>query len=106
MTMNEMDLTDANFEATTGQGVVLIDFWAPRCGPCRTQGPIIEKMAAALAGQARVRKCNVDEEPTSSERFGIRNIPTLVILKEGREVERFVGLQSEADLMTALRKHI
>jgi len=103
---HELTLTDANFDAQTSNGVVLIDFWAPRCGPCRIQGPIIERVAAVMSGKAAVGKCNVDEEPKSSERFDVRSIPTLVILKDKREVERFVGLQQESVLITALRKHI
>jgi thioredoxin 1 len=101
----ELTLTDADFTTETSKGVVLIDFRAPWCGPCRTQGPIIEKVAAAMAGHAKVGKCNVDEASKSAERFGVRSIPTLVVLKDGKEVERFVGVQSEAELMAVLKKH-
>jgi len=103
---HELALTDANFTTETSNGVVLVDFWAPWCGPCMTQGPIVEKVAVAMAGRAKVGKCNVDEAPKSAERFGVRSIPTLVVLKDNREVERFVGVQQEADLVSALRKHI
>ena len=103
---HELVLTDANFEAATGEGVILVDFWAPWCGPCLMQGPIIEKVAAAMSGKAKVGKCNVDEAPKTSERFGIRSIPTLIILKDSQEVEKFVGVQREADLISALEKHI
>lgn len=106
MSTNEIELTDANFDAETSKGVVLVDFWAPWCGPCRTQGPIIKKVAGAMAGEAKVGKCNVDESPKLAERFGIRSIPTLVILKDGKEVERFVGVQQETELVTSLKKHI
>ncbi len=99
-------LTDANFEKEAGKGVVLIDFWAPWCGPCMMQGPIIEKVAIAMPGKAKVAKCNVDEAPKVAEQFGIRSIPTLVILKDKQEVERFVGVQRETDLISALKKHI
>ncbi len=102
---HELALTDANFTTETSKGVVLVDFWAPWCGPCRTQGPIIEKVAAAMAGQAKVGKCNVDEAPQSAERFGVRSIPTLVVLKDGKEVETFVGVQQEAALIAVLKKH-
>lgn len=102
----ELVMTDADFDAQTSQGVVLVDFWAPRCGPCRQQLPILARVAAAMDGQAKVGKCNVDEEPKTAERFGVRQIPTLVILKDGKEVDRFVGLRQEADLITALKKHI
>jgi len=106
MKTQEIVLTDANFDTEAGKGVVLIDFWAPWCGPCLMQGPIIEKVAAAMAGQVKVGKCNVDEAPKISERFEIRSIPTLIILKDNQEVERFVGVQREADLISTLKKHI
>jgi len=106
MKTQEIVLTDANFDTEAGKGVVLIDFWAPWCGPCLMQGPIIEKVAAAMAGQVKVGKCNVDEAPKTSERFEIRSIPTLIILKDNQEVERFVGVQREADLISTLKKHI
>ncbi len=103
---HELVLTDANFDTEAGKGVVLIDFWAPWCSPCLMQGPIVEKVAAAMAGQVKVGKCNVDEAPNTSERFEIRSIPTLIILKDNQEVERFVGVQREADLISTLKKHI
>jgi len=106
MKTNEIVLTDANFDAETGKGVVLIDFWAPWCAPCLMQGPIIEKVAATMAGKAKIGKCNVDEAPQVSERFGIRSIPTLIILKDGKVVEQFVGVRREAELISALTKHI
>ena len=106
MKTHELVMTDADFDTQAGKGVVLIDFWAPRCGPCRQQLPILAKVAATMAGQAKVGKCNVDEEPKVAERFGVRQIPTLVVLKDTREVERFVGLQQEAALTAALNKHL
>jgi len=70
------------------------------------QGPIIEKVAAAMAGKAKVGKCNVDDAPQTSEGFGIKSIPSLIILKDNQEVERFIGVQGETDLIAALNKHI
>ena len=101
-----LTLTDANFRDATAQGVILVDFWAPWCGPCRLQAPIIEKVAAALAGQATVAKCNVDEAARSAGQFSIRGIPTLLILKDGREVSRLVGLRQETELIAELKKHL
>ena len=103
---HELALTDANFETATSNGVALVDFWAPWCSPCLMQGPIVEKVAAAMAGQVKVGKCNVDKAPNTSERFGIRNIPTLIILKDNQEVERFIGVRQETELVSALKKHI
>lgn len=103
---HELNLTDANFIEETKIGVILVDFWAPWCGPCKMQGPIVEKVAAAMVGQAKVGKCNVDEAPESSGRFGIRSIPTIIVLKDGKEVDRFVGVQQESALVSAITKHI
>ncbi len=103
---HELALTDANFDTEASKGVMLVDFWAPWCGPCLMQGPIIEKVAAALSGKVKVGKCNVDEAPKTAARFAIRSIPTLIILKDAQEVERFVGVQEEAELVSALNKHI
>jgi thioredoxin 1 len=99
----EVTLTDGSFAVETGKGVVLVDFWAPWCAPCRAQGPILEKVAAVMAGKAKVGKCNVDESPKSAERFGVGSIPTLVILKKGKEVARFIGVQQEGVLINALK---
>jgi len=85
---------------------MLVDFLAPWGAPCMMQGPIVEKVAAAMAGKAKVGKCNVDDAPQTSEQFGVRSIPTLVVLKNGKEVERFVGVQQESVLTTTLKKHI
>lgn len=96
------ELTDANFTATVREGVTLVDFWAPWCPPCRAQGPIVEKLANAFDGKAVVAKVNVDEEGESATKYGVSSIPTLVVLKDGKEVKRFVGLQQEEDLTDVL----
>lgn len=97
-----VELTDDNLEQMTSKGVALVDFWASWCGPCRMQGPIVEKVAQEFAGKALVGKLNVDENPASAEKFSIQSIPTLVIFDGGREVQRFVGVQSEQTLKRAL----
>ena len=73
---------------------ILVDFWAPWCGPCRAMSPAVESAARKLAGDARVYKVNIDDNPSVSPRFGIRGIPTLVLFKDGRETNRLVGLSS------------
>ena len=97
------ELNDMNFAAQTAQGVVLVDFWAPWCGPCRTQGPIVEKLAGVLGGQAKVAKVNVDNAPETAKKFGIRSIPTLIVFKDGKPGKQFVGV-TQADALVAAVK--
>jgi len=91
----ELKITTVNFDSETKDGVTLVDFWAPWCAPCRMQGPIIEKVAHKFTGKAKIGKCNTDEEKPLAARFGIRSIPTLLLFQNGKEIERFVGLQTE-----------
>ena len=81
---------------------VLVDFWAPWCGPCRAMSPAVEAAAQKLAGEAKVYKVNVDENPEVSPRFGIRGIPTLILFKDGREANRLVGLSSREQIEALL----
>lgn len=97
------DLTDSTFDSSVSSGVSLVDFWAPWCPPCKMQGPIVEKLAESLDGKATIAKVNVDEEGQSAAKFGVSSIPTLVILKDGKEVKRFVGLQQEDALSQAVK---
>jgi len=92
------NLTAANFEAETAAGVTLVDFWAPWCGPCRMQTPILERLAAKVAGKAKIAKVNVDEEQSVAVKYNVRNIPTLLLMKDGQVVQQLVGLQQEAKL--------
>ena len=99
---NVIDLTDANFGETIGSGITLVDFWAPWCGPCMMQGPIVEKVAETVGDKATVTKLNVDESQQSAAQFGIRSIPTIIIFKDGKVVQQFVGVQSETQLISAI----
>lgn len=100
---NVIHLTAAAFDKVKGQDKpVIIDFWAPWCGPCRSQGPILEQVSEKIGDLAIVAKVNVDEEPELSAPFGVQAIPTLVVMKGGKVVQRFVGLQQADTLVKAL----
>ena len=100
-------LTDSTFDQVVGKNEqpVLVDFWAPWCGPCRMVAPAVEGLAREFAGRAVVAKLNVDENPRVSERFGIRSIPALYIFKRGKVVERLTGAQPASVLRQALARN-
>jgi thioredoxin 2 len=91
-------VTDASFAAEVERSPlpVLVDAWAPWCGPCRTVGPIVDELATELAGKIRVAKLNVDDNPATAARFDVRSIPTLLVMVNGREVDRIVGALPKA----------
>ncbi|MGH7452637.1 MAG: thioredoxin [bacterium] len=101
-------VTDANFAAEVERSSlpVLLDLWAEWCGPCHAIAPVIEQLAAELAGRVRVAKLNIDENPQTASRFDVRGIPTLLVLKNGREIDRIVGVQPKAVIMQRLQKII
>ncbi len=100
----KMILTDDSFgqEVLKAQQTVLVDFWAPWCGPCRMLSPLIEQLARTYAGRVKILKLNVDEHPETAVRLGIGSIPTLLIFKGGQIVDRIVGLPSAKVLMAKI----
>jgi thioredoxin 1 len=100
-------LTDANFEETTSKNpVVLVDFWAGWCGPCRALAPTIAELAKELAGKIMVAKLDVDENPSTAEKFQVYSIPTVVLIKDKCEVDRIVGLCPKKQYDTAVQKQM
>lgn len=95
----------ASFNAAVAQGgVMLVDFWAGWCGPCRMLGPIIDQLSEDYDGRVIVGKVNVDDEPMLAQQFGVMSIPNVVILKDGKEVDRLVGVQPKANFVEKLDK--
>jgi len=86
-----LSLTDATFDSEIAEGVTLVDFWAPWCGPCRMIAPIIEELAEEFDGKAGIAKVNTDEEQMTATKYGIRSIPTLIIFKDGKAVDQIIG---------------
>ena len=100
-------LTDANFEVTINKNpIILVDFWAGWCGPCRALAPTIEELAKELAGKVLVAKLDVDENPATAEKFQVYSIPTVVLIKDSSEVDRIVGLCPKKQYESAIQKHM
>jgi len=103
-----VEITDANFETVVKNSdkVVLVDFWAEWCGPCRIVGPIVEELAKEYNGKAVIGKLNVDNNPNVSMEFGVRNIPTILFFKGGKLVDKQVGAVPKAQLAAKLQAHL
>ena len=106
MSVQPFHVTDANFEETIKQHkLVLIDFWANWCGPCRALAPTIQELAKEYDGKILVGKLDVDENSASAERFHVFSIPTMILFKDGQEADRLVGLCPKNRITEALQKH-
>jgi thioredoxin 1 len=101
-----LTLTDATFGDETGQGLALVDFWAPWCGPCRFVAPVIEELAGDYSGKVKVGKLNVDDNPKTAEQYRVMSIPTVILFKDGQAVEVMVGAQNKAAYQKQIDKHL
>lgn len=90
-----IELTSENFEATVAAGVSMVDFWAPWCGPCRMIAPVIDELAGDFEGKANICKVNTDEEQELAVKFGVRSIPTILFMKDGKVVDQMIGAASK-----------
>ena len=108
MSSSATPVTDESFEKDVlGSAVpVLVDFWAPWCGPCRMVAPVVDEIAEQYEGQIKVVKLNTDENPSVASQYGIRSIPTLMIFKDGQRVDMVVGAVPKTTLATTLEKYL
>jgi len=102
-----VNVTDQSFKnEVESTGTVLVDFWAPWCGPCKMIAPVLEELDQELAGQVKIAKINVDDNPDTTSRFGVMSIPTLIVFKDGQPVDKVVGFQPKDSLKNILSRHI
>ena len=101
-------ITDRDFDEQVikGKGLILVDFWAEWCGPCRMVAPILDELAAEYEGQVTIAKLNVDENRETAARFGIRSIPTILFFKDGTQVEQVIGALSKSALKAKVQQHL
>ncbi len=100
------ELSELNFDKVTKTGVSLVDFWAPWCGPCRMIAPVIDELADDYEFKANICKVNTDENQEIAQKYGIRSIPTIFIMKDGEVMDTLVGAQSKEALAKAIDKHL
>lgn len=103
---NTTDVTDASIDAAISEGLTLVDFWAPWCGPCKALAPMLNELAGDYGADVKVVKLNSDDNQAASDRFAVRGLPTLILFKDGAECERIVGLVSKTRLAAAIDKHL
>jgi len=99
-----LTLTDKNFQHQTKNKLVLVDFWAAWCGPCRMMAPVLNDVASELTGNSHIGKVNIEEHQSLAQKFKVRSIPTLILFKDGKEINRFVGVKSKEFLFQQIQK--
>ena len=106
VTAEVLEVSDQTFasEVEAHAGVTMVDLWAPWCGPCRVLGPIVDQLARDFAGQVKVMKLDIDQNPETAERYNVRSIPTLLFFRAGKLVESVVGLRAKTELAARLTK--
>lgn len=100
------ELSDSNFQAQVKTGVTLVDFWASWCMPCKMMAPVLNETAEALGSTAKIGKLDVDSNRASSAKYGVRSIPTLILFKNGKEINRFVGVKTKDFLLKEISKAV
>ena len=106
MAANVFISSDASFEQDISTGVILIDFWAEWCGPCQVMIPRLGDLATKMGESVKIMKMNVDENPTTPQKFRIMSIPTMIVFKDGKAVEQMVGIKSVDELEITLKKYL
>ncbi|WP_400164235.1 thioredoxin [Brevibacillus sp. TJ4] len=101
-----VNATDQTFSQEVQSGTVLVDFWAPWCGPCKMIAPVLEQIDSEVGSQLKIVKVNVDDNPDSAGKFGVMSIPTLIVFKDGQPVDKVIGFQPKEALMATVGKHL
>jgi thioredoxin 1 len=101
-----VELNDSIFQNEIASGAVLVDFWAPWCGPCKMIAPVLQEIDNEIGDKIKIGKLNVDHNPNTTQQFGVMSIPTLVLFKDGQVVEKIVGFQPKEHLINMIKHHI